>query len=449
VQKREYVPEEQRIDPRASVVLSMVNAVGAGRRSVCEHPERQRHGKEKHLNERHLPMQLLRAGKAVRTRFSAMLRQLKSKLEELPEVWQPTQGAPPPTEEEWDRYMISMTTCVQIFDHDYTKFERLYLELMDQMMSLAKAPLRGMAEHSKLLRKEPHGYYDPMQVAHLCQRLGLLNKNVNLGGKRLKDLDPKLLEKAKRAQEMDTFPVVRDMARQLICRFDELCQLLTDLDEHEENLQPELRECEDFREAVIALEETWDWCRHVLSQQALDFIGQLIETLEGLRASFRNLVYQAAAQGTNLEDKEQAAAEEALHSTLPIVIYIDELHRDVFGQPGRAGRDNGIFRSLFGCCPKTYHRLRSEIGKFDNRRFQTLFNFILHGADSGMDPKQFYYFEDLHRRLIETVAFTDRSGDERERWLHLHGVVHQVAPHLFALNSASSAPASPVNAASP
>merc|ERR1711904_126545 len=117
--------------------------------------------------------------------------------------------------------------------------------------------------------------------------------------------------------------------------------------------------------------------------------------------------------------------------------------------------DNGIFRSLFGCCPKTYHRLRSEIGKFDTRRFQTLFNFILHGADSSMDPKQLRYFENLYRQLRETAAFADdsfflnESRDERDRWLCLHGVVHQVAPHLFVFDSGSPAPGSPINAALP
>eukprot|EP00746_Dinoflagellata_sp_MGD_P085859 gnl/MRDRNA2_/MRDRNA2_33970_c0_seq1.p1 gnl/MRDRNA2_/MRDRNA2_33970_c0~~gnl/MRDRNA2_/MRDRNA2_33970_c0_seq1.p1 ORF type:complete len:776 (-),score=136.67 gnl/MRDRNA2_/MRDRNA2_33970_c0_seq1:197-2524(-) len=441
--KREYIPEEQRLDPRASVVLSMLDTVGAGRRSVFQQPEQ---GKEAHGNERHLPSQLLRAGKSVRQRFSTMLQQLMSKLQELPEVWQPTQGAPPPTAEEWDRYMISMTTCIQIFDQDYTRFERLYLGLIDQILSLAKAPLRGMAEHSKILRNEPHGYYDPMQVAHLCQRLGLFNKNVDLGGRRLHEFDPKLLEKARRAQRMDTFPVVQDKAKELISRFDGLCQLLTDLDEHEENLRPELRDIREFREAVVALEETWDWCRHVLSQQALDFISQLIETLEELRPSLRKLVYQATAEGVDLQEHEQDAAEEALHTTLPIVIYLDEMRRDVFGQAGRAGRENGIFRSLFGCCSKTYHRLRSEIGKFDTRRFQTLFNFILHGAEmeQSMDPKQMRYFENLHRQLRETAAFSDDSffvsedRNERDQWLCLHSVVHKVAPHIYEFEQSDS-----------
>lgn len=470
-----YVPEDQRFDARGSVAISMLTAVTSGRRSVFEQPDRQlfdRGGNGKISNrkdlmsERHLPQQLVSAAKTVRMRFSTMCKQLMSQEQELQDIWQPTQGSPAPTTEEWDRYMVSMTTTIQIFDQDYTKFERLYLELMDQMISLAKAPLKNMAEHSKLVKDEPNGYYDPIQGALLCQRLGLLNRRVDLGGRRVLEFDPALLEKARRAQRIDTFPVIKEMATELLDRFDELCQLLTDLDE--EQVRPELRDIGEFREAVVALEEIWDWCRHVFSQQALDFIHQMIETLEELTPSFRRQIYRATTEDVDLDEEEKAAAEDALHTTLPIVIYISEMHRDVFGQPGRAGRDNGIFRSLFGCCSKTYQRLRSEIGKFDERRFQTLFDFIINVSEGKaiqsqskykvakqtpksstetLDPKQVKYFENLFRQLKEAAAFSSeyeasatasgsfkqhsRSSDAKDQWLVLHDVVQKVAPHLF------------------
>jgi len=245
----------------------------------------------------------------------------------------------------------------------------------------------------------------------------------------------------------------------------------------ETSIRPELYEISELRSAVVVLEDIWDKCQHVLSQNALDFVNQLIGILTHLAEidgpEFCKRVFMASSEGLDLSDAERAAAEETLHSTLPILIYLDEMQRDVSAEsreqkakrrmeqsrlerqntrgsiPAEQQRaeskeppervvDNGIFRELFGLDMKLYNRLKSEIGQFDPRRFKTFFNFILHEGrrEEHVEEKQRRYFANLYRQLKEVVSWTNEEETEKQarrraQWLCLQKVVQAAAPHLF------------------
>lgn len=383
--------------------------------------------------ERHFNPKLQELSTAVKERFLDLGKQIPKKLEEFLSM------AIPPSTLMWERFVINFTSHITVFDQYYTRFEVMYLSLVDKMLSSAMAPLHSMTEHSTNLVLEPSDSFRPMQTSMFCQRLGLLKRQVDFGGIGLTEFNPTLLAKAKRVLVIDTFKEVQDMAHQMIDRFEGLCRQLEEVKDH--NLRPELSENLVLRESVTDLEKIWDRCQYVLAQKALDFMNELIKYVEDrLDIWMRWKIKVAVMRDSNQSEQDDRDARNALFVTLPILMYLDEMRKDCKAELAGGDPYYSNFRDLF--CPDDdrYHRLRSEIGKFDERRFMTLYNFVLESGGAGSVNEQMKYFLNVYRQLKEAAAFdltidpsklSAREEYARAQWICMHEIVQKVKPDLF------------------
>merc|ERR1712048_526877 len=107
--------------------------------------------------------------------------------------------------------------------------------------------------------------------------------------------------------------------------------------------------------------------------------------------------------------EEEQAARLMLFETLPILVYLDELWREVLlvragGQPGTGAS----FREIF--CPKDerHHTLRRDFAKYDEQRFFKFRSFVL-GEGWNEDKadaaarKQINIFKLIQRQLKEVA----------------------------------------------
>jgi len=550
---------------------------GAKQSAKCEIGDAAFAGGEKRLEkqgdalrrlERHFPPMLVDLANSVRERFHELVRQVPAKLGEFLRLPIPTPS------QTWERFVCSFVSQVSIFDRYYVRFEQLYLELIHRMIISALEPVRGMTEPSTRLVRAPGDPFRPVQIAVLCQRLGLLKQQVDFGGvHNLTVFDPSLLMKAQRVIQISTFKEVRNMALAMISKFETLCRVLNDLQDCQ--IQPELCENMQLRDAVLQLESIWVECQHVLNQSSLDFIHELLKYMPRLDDTFRHklriaitgITRQAAQQaqqnhergkgalqtsghghghnvnvashgGTNIgnpgsghnlrptggagadghngrhasapptsralsqtpagaahhPETEEAAAREhkrlereaaefidakrALFETLPILMYLDELWRDINQDRDHSGPRATFysnFRELF--CPSNdkYNSLRADLRKFDEQRFAKLHSFVLGEDDDeegGNQKDQRRYFHNVFRQLKEASAFKgdgslqeqlrrlelepardeeakrERLEERREverlwairsQWVCMHKIAQTVEPELFCLASERTA----------
>merc|ERR1719301_495752 len=98
------------------------------------------------------------------------------------------------------------------------------------MLEGVLAPVNCLTAPSNTLVICPDDPSSDVQVAVLCQRLGLLKRRVDFGGPyQIREFDPSLLMKARRIPMMDTFEEVRNMASRLLTCFGSLCRVLNDV----------------------------------------------------------------------------------------------------------------------------------------------------------------------------------------------------------------------------
>lgn len=267
-----------------------------------------------------------------------------------------------------------------------------------------------MLDMAELSRNIKRGVVDPFCEVHtavLCQKLGLLKKKVAMNGPyRLVHFDPTLLVKARRVLQMQTYSEVRHLASSLLTRFDHLLQVL--IASEADQLAVDPREHVELRQAVLELESVWAECQFILQQGSLDFIQQLISFLPSIsdmrRWQLRVAMTEAAAANAPSEEVQLARA--TLFETLPILVYVEEVWRDV-----RAERSHGKagtcvqYRELF--CPKDdrHYTLRRDFAKFDDQRFQRFRAFLLGEEVEGGDKRQRHYFQLVHKQLKEIAAF--------------------------------------------
>merc|ERR1719440_1848833 len=96
-----------------------------------------------------------------------------------------------------------------------------------------------------------------------------------------------------------------------------------------------------------------------------------------------------------------------LFETLPILIYLDEMRRDL--RLVEAGKETGTahFRDLF--CPKNdrHQLLRRDFAKFDEHRYQKFRNFLLGVAEEEPEEGNLHatYSQNVYRQLREVAAF--------------------------------------------
>jgi len=398
-------------------------------------------------HERHFPTKLIDLSRIVKKRLMTFCSQVPSFVTDIMNM--PTQG--PDKHSKWAAFVSSWTSEAAALDLYYMHFEQLYLGLIDKMIGTALQPVRGMSGPSCSLVNAWGDPFRPVQIAVLCQRLGLLKQQVSFGGPHnLIHFDSDLLVKAQRVVQMHTYAEVRRMALAMITNFDSLCSVLVNL--HDDHVHPELRDNEELRETVIRLEEVWAECQFVLQQGVLDFMQQLLEFLPQLSPTCRwqlRIAMQGDESRLDIETEVEAeqkgffvtevdsrktlfemnitkeerqanAAEEArtnedksnarkmFFETLPILVYLNETRKEM--KLAEAGKDTGgcsNFRELF--CPQNdrHHMLRRDLGKMDDLRFERFRNFILgvkeeeetDGADRIMQMRN------VEKQLREVAAF--------------------------------------------
>jgi len=289
--------------------------------------------------------------------------------------------------------------------------------------------------------------------------------------------DSLLLVKAQRVLQMHTYDEVRRMASAMLTNFDSLCEVLVNL--NDDQVHPELCKNQELRETAVNLEAIWAECQFVLQQGVLDFMQQLLEYLPQVSATCRwqlRLVMEGglppkpevevepeierrnfrrssfsmtqklklessgslsasqklkpdhsgtknpgeAASDSEMEKetckKEIEDARKTFFETLPILVYLDEMRRDIKLSEEGDTSATSHFRDLF--CPKNdrHHMLRRDFAKFDERRYHSFINFLLGVHEEGeTDGAGLHatYFQNVYKQLREVVAFpVDKSPME-------------------------------------
>lgn len=416
--------------------------------------------------EKHFPVRLQELSVDLQHRFLAFADQAPVLLEEFQNL---PLASTPGGQQAWERFASNFASEATVLDRCYTQFERLYLGLLHRMMGAALEPVRSMAEPSSTLVRAPCDPFRVVQTAVLCQRLGLLKRRVHFGGRRdLVFFDPQLLAKAQRVAQTETYPVVRDMAEAVLSRFELFCRVLVDL--RDDQIDPELATNVELRTAVLELEAAWADCQHVLSQRALDFIGQLLDFVPKLSPALRGqlqvaiLAEDEGTCGIVASPEELKEAQRALFETLPILVYLDELWRDISSDKEIEGW-SGSFRKLYCQQDDRHHALHASFAKFDEsvreQRFAKFRSFILGELTEEPDPLQARYYRNVRAGLLEVAAFPllpfsaagsgeDSEGEDseslenseerlarnaaaerRDRWVCASRVARRVQPKLF------------------
>lgn len=439
-------------------------------------------------HERHFPHRLVELASALRVRFLAFVARLPSFVEDFMKIQEAV--LPPPRGSTsrllWERFLVQTLSEVRVLDRAYTLFERLFLEIVDSVIGEAVQPVSSMTEPSSVLTVAPLDAFREVHTAVVCQRLGLLKRRVHFGGPyNLVEFNPDLLVKAKRAVQLSTYPEIALIAEKLIVRFTTLCQVLGGL--KIEQLRPELIENQDLRTVVLELDEVWAECQFLLQQDTLDFIGQLLDMLrrsdlsEMTRWRYRLALWPGkSADGVEVTEEDLGLARFALFNTLPILVYFDEVLRDIehekIGTKHILAGDLNRFRELFYPEDPRHTVLRRDFFKFDSEKADKFRSFVMAAGSegwseltlqtSGLDRSQVKYFGMLYRNLKDVAAFvpadpsevvlaaTSAADDEvclalalpddvrerrrrrlineaRARWVAVHKVAQSVEPALF------------------
>mmetsp|Transcript_902 Transcript_902/g.1760 ORF Transcript_902/g.1760 Transcript_902/m.1760 type:complete len:798 (-) Transcript_902:85-2478(-) len=442
--------------------------------------------------EKHFPRTLSTCMEALKARFLEFSGQVGTFLEDLLTIPEQQGELHSHGQQAWVRWASHVVSEINVMDRYYTGFEQLYMGLVQKLIETTLEPVRAMARPSEtILRGE--GPFTEMAHSVVCQQLGLLKKQVDFEGRhQLTVFDPGLLQKARRVLQMETYVEVQDMARNLLRTFDRLCQVLSHLDT--DHIKPHLSENAVLKQAVVALEEAWAECQYLLHQGSLDFMKEMMEIMPRLsaRLKWQMKIAMGGVDGKVSEEEEDLpAARVTLYQTVPMVIYVDELWRDVGPQAtapvtsssGRAMRAPSEtaaaqerqkpgqvprFQELF--CPQDdrHHTLRRDFGKFDEQRYQRFRNFLTGDGQEGDDDGQRDFFLLVYKQLKAFAGFpvqdsvtdaitaasassqavnsktqnlSNRDAAEAQRthellegaarWVTLVTQVQAVAPHLF------------------
>merc|ERR1719247_4037355 len=335
---------------QASVAASLAG-VATGSQSLMDRVDSlQQH-------ERHFPTKLIELSRTVKKRILSFCAQAPGFANDINLM--PSHG--PERYQRWASFVSSFSSEVSALDLYYMHFEQLYLALIDTMIGRALEPVLGMSAPSSSLVSAWGDPFRPVQTAVLCQRLGLLKRQVSFGGPHnLVHFNSELLVKAQRVLQMQTYDEVRRMAVEMLSNFDSLCEVLNNL--HGDHLHPELCENEELRETVVRLEKTWAECQFVLQQGVLDFMKHLLDYLPTevsatcrwqLRLAMEDDMptedmldmempqtdrHRQTENEKDARDKIKKAHEKKVSilearkmffETLPILMYLDEMRRDL------------------------------------------------------------------------------------------------------------------------
>jgi len=372
-----------------------------------------------HRSERHFPIRLVELSNSLRARILDFAAQVPSFVEDflaIPELTLPPSRVSS-GRQLWERFTLQVMSEVSVLDRSYALFERLYLSVISKLIGDAVEPILGMTGPSGTLVHAPLDPFREVQTAVICQRLGLMKRQVHFGGPHhLVHFDPDLLVKAHRVVQMGTYAEVCSLAERLLEKFKALCRVLVDI--KVEHIRPELRDNPELRTAVVELEAVWAECQFLLQQDSLDFVRQLLDFLRASSISdslkwMLRLALEGQARG-EVSEEEQKQARTTLFDTLPTLVYLDEVRDDIaLESQGKSLGTCCRFRELF--CPKDdrHHTLRRDFAKFDDQRYSKFRAFLLgdnsvladENLDSASERGQLKYFGMLHKQLREIAAF--------------------------------------------
>jgi hypothetical protein len=127
----------------------------------------------------------------------------------------------------------------------------------------------------------------------------------------------------------------------------------------------------------------------------------------------KEAINRAQKEAQRIETVKEAR--KMFFETLPILMYLDEMRRDI--KLSEAGKETSAahFRDLF--CPKTdrHQLLRRDFAKFDEHRYQRFRNFLLGIPEEESEGAavEATYFQNVYKQLKEVAAFlADKSPME-------------------------------------
>eukprot|EP00927_Polykrikos_kofoidii_P077822 TRINITY_DN74729_c0_g1_i1.p1 TRINITY_DN74729_c0_g1~~TRINITY_DN74729_c0_g1_i1.p1 ORF type:complete len:1031 (-),score=136.51 TRINITY_DN74729_c0_g1_i1:15-3107(-) len=410
--------------------------------------------KQMREQERHLLARLPELAHALRQRFYDLTgRAVPALMEEFREVRPRRKRTPADslqTSQVWERFVSQFASEVGFFDIAYMQFEELFLELLGKVTGNAIDPLLKLSDPSMSLVRAPSDPFSSVQAAVLCQRLGSLKRRVDFGGEfKIVDFDPTLLSKAKRILQMQSSGEVCKMALALLSKFDGLCQAFEDVSPS--NILPELNQNLHIGAAVVELEKIWAECQFVLLQDSLDFLRQLLDFFPRLSSSYRWLlrvsmggscegrlrasnanIFSAASTVLKVNSVPSNSAEEQkqlrtiqeaaltmLFETVPQLMYIDEVWREVCeertvdeqsaieARMKPADPELSEFRALFCVKDERHKMVRKAFEKYDAADYDLFRRFLLQevAPEEIVERATWKSFVDLYKTLREVAAF--------------------------------------------
>lgn len=334
--------------------------------------------------ERHFPPRMADLARNLRTRTLEFTAKLHAFVEDFASIPEKALAAnSPQVKQHWERFLGQFLAEVSVLDSAYTQFEIVLLAAVEKMIRGALAPVEKMCSLSGALLGDMRDPFREMQRSIFCQQLGLLKRQVSFGGPfNLVYFDAGLLVKAQRVVQMDTYKEVRELASTLLTKFDALCKVLSEL--RIEQVQPEAAKNPELKTAVLELDGVWAQCQFLLRQETLDFVGQLLDFLRRNNLGQQRLEHLQIAmlskeEASSIDDEELRQARTTLFRTLPMLVYVDEVQKDVISE--KDGEEVPyLFRDLF--CPKDerHAMLRSEFAKFEKQSWPKFRSLVFEDA---------------------------------------------------------------------
>eukprot|EP00397_Hematodinium_sp_SG-2012_P015159 GEMP01015432.1.p1 GENE.GEMP01015432.1~~GEMP01015432.1.p1 ORF type:complete len:686 (+),score=125.02 GEMP01015432.1:203-2260(+) len=361
----------------------------------------------------HYPNSLIEGKNEVAVHFRTLMKKIPQVLEEFLGFEWPIPAS------QFSKFKTSITSYLELFDAYYSRFERLYLDLINRVLLRAYEPLVGI--YSVCTRVGGITDMAQLDLAMFCQNLGVLSREIDFGGTGRTEYDPKVIAKAMRVLHISTYAPIQRQAQRLLDCLIQVHAFFRDLNFKNgvsNELVPDLASNNSLVQLLLGTQSEWEISAIILQQATLDFFTFLLDgwLMQKLNVRFREKLRFGVTQQPK-DDFFNQEAHQALYVDFPILLLLDNLYSSTSNKT--ASNFNDIFLG-----PKSAEaeerllRAKGEIGKFDERRYQTLFNYTL-GVATPQD--QLSYFENLYSQL-KIAANIDNTG----QWLVLNVILQEV-----------------------
>lgn len=378
----------------------------------------------------HYPAALCEEKNEVNVHFRALMKKIPSKLQEfLGFVW-------PVPAKQFAKFQMSIASYLLMFDFYYSRFERLYLDLVNRVLLRAYEPLVGI--HAVCCSVDDIASMKQLDLALFCQNLGVASREIDFGVPVRTEYDPKIIVKAMRVLYLSTYKEIQAKAQRLLSELAKLHSYFRGLDFKNGvsgKLVPNLAANELLVEVFRGTQAEWDTCVIILQQATLDFFTILLDgwLMQKLNANFRKKLRIGASQ---TQGKFCQEAHQALYVDFPILLLLDELYSSMNNKTSTNFKDTFLVSKQSTEAEERLHRVKGEIGKFDERRYQTLFQYTL-GVATPQD--QLSYFENLYSQLKNAANI-----ENTKQWLVMNRILQdicdEVEPKIFPRDESASSP---------